>query len=272
MTAQLRIVPYTHHDDPTVTTSGASVVSGFEATNTQNTLRGRTLRSASTSGFVLKGTLPATRSATSLALFRHTAHGGDVQLELFSDAAWSSSVYDSTALSADCFTPDGTFDFGFPSGFTLARPTPYVHWFEETDFQSYEITFSSTPTAAYWEVCRVILGKAFEFRVNPDYGATIGWEDNTDSGRTMGGSQRTNNGEKWKTGVLDCNTIEEDERQAVIDIIERMGLANDGLLSLFGEDGTTMEAAYTFNFKFKNLGTLGRQIARLQKRFEIQEQ
>lgn len=272
MTAQLRLAPYNHHDDATLTTTGASVVSGFEATNTQNTLRGRVLRTAAATTFVLRGTLPAAREASALGIFRHTASGGTVQLELFSDAGWSSSVYDSTALAADCFTPDGTFDFGFPSGFPYARAAPYVHWFEPTTFQSYEITFDGSPAASYWEVCRVVLGKAFEFRTNPDYGATLAWQDNTDSNRTLGGSQRTNNGEKWKTAVLDCNTVYEDERQALIDIIEYMGLGRDGMLSLFGEDGTTLEAAYTLNFKFSNLGTLARQIANLTKRFEIQEQ
>jgi hypothetical protein len=269
--AQLRIVPYNHHDDATLTEVGTSLAD-FGPTNTQNTLRGRVLRTSSGAGYTLRGTLAATKSATCLALFRHTAWGGDIQVELFSDAAWTTSVYDSTALPAECFTPDANFDFGFPGGDPFTKEGAYVHWFAEESFRSYEITFSGTPTAGFWEVCRVYLGKAFEFAINPDYGAPLGYEDNTDSNRTLGGSQRTNHGEQWRTLQLELNSLRETEREPLLRMVRRLGKGRDFVISLFPEDGTTMEEAYTINAKLSAINPIVRQISRLQNRLSMQEQ
>lgn len=266
---QLRIVPHNLHDDATVTGTGTAVT-GFPVTYTQNTIRGRSLR-ISGSSFVIKGTLAGTRSASHLSLHRHTiAAGATVTLELFSDAAWTSSVYDSTALDIASFTDDSggsAFDFGLESAFTRSN-VPFVHWFTPTEFQSYEITLSSISSP---EVNRVFLGLGFEFQVNPDYGAPLSWSTNTDSNRTLGGSLRRNAGEQWRSLSLELNGIREAERQFLLDLMQRNGTSKDFVLSLFPEDETLMEAAYTLNATFTSLDAIGRQISRLTKRLVMQE-
>lgn len=265
MPAKLRIVHENLHDVAELSASPAAAAL-FEETNTQNSLRDRTFRSTGTASQVIKGVLPAADAASCLALFRHNAHGGQVQLELFSDAAWTDSVYDSGVLEANCFEPDGDFPL------TRLRPMPFVHWFEPEEFRSYAITFDGTPSGAFWEVSRVVLGLAWEAQINPDYGAPLGWGDNTESNRTLGGSHRTNRGAQWRTLQLELNQVRESDRDALIAITEAMGMGQDGLLSLFPEDGTTREGTYTLNFKFTSLDPLGRQISRLTKRLSIQEQ
>lgn len=264
---QLRIVPENLHDLATLTATGTSVA-GFDATNTQNTLRGRTLR-VSGSSFVIKGTLPATCSASHFSMFRHTLTTGQtVALELFSSASWTGSVYDSGALDADCFTDDSNdFDFGLGAAF-VRRNIPFAHWFNATEFQSYTATFAGVSSP---EIGRVFLGLAKEFTHNPDYGAPLGFQDNTDSGRTLGGSLRNNAGEQWAKLSLDLSCVLESERQFLLDFTDRNGTHKDFVLSLFPEDETLMEAAYTLNAKFTDLDPIGRQISRLTKRLTMQE-
>lgn len=264
---QLRIVPHNLHDDATVTGTGTAV-SGFPVTYTQNTIRGRSLRITGSS-YVIKGTLAGTRSASFVGLFRHTiAAGATVTLELFSDAAWTTSVYDSTALDIESFTDDSSaFDFGLGSSFSRDN-VPFVHWFAPTDFRSYEITLASISSP---EVNRAFLGLGFEFDVNPDYGAPLSWADNVDSNRTLGGSLRRNAGEQWRALQLELNGIREPERQLLMDLMQRNGTSKDLVLSLFPEDATLMEAAYTLNGVMSSLDPIGRQISRLTKRLAMQE-
>lgn len=264
---QLRIVPHNLHDDATVTGTGTAVA-GFPVTYTQNTIRGRSLH-ISGSSYVIKGTLAGTCSASHLSLYRHTiAAGGTVTLELFSDAAWTSSVYDSTALDIACFTDDSVaFDFGL-GAFYARTNVPFGHWFTPTAFQSYAITLAGISSP---EVNRVFLGLGFEFQINPDYGAPLSWVSNADTNRTLGGSLRRNAGEQWRSLTLELNGIREAERQFLMDMMQRHGTSKDFVLSLFPEDGTLMEAAYMLNAVLSSLDPIGRQIARLTKRLAIQE-
>lgn len=268
--ANFRIIPHNLHDDATLSETGTSVA-GFGPTNTQNTLRERVLRITGTD-YVLKGVLPATRSASGFGIFRHTLASGDtVQLQLYSDAAWTTEVYDSTALDSDCFTDDSSFDFGLGAGYaaTVRGSVPFVHWFPAVSFRSYEITFDEISSP---DICRVFLGLAWEPTYNPDYPAPLSLEDLTESNRTLGGSQRTNEGEKFRKFRLDFNSMVEADRQPMLDISQYNGLSRDFMASLFPEDGTMLEAAYTLNAKFSSLGPLGRQIARLTKTLDMQEQ
>jgi hypothetical protein len=263
-----RLIPHNLHDDATLSATGTSVA-GFGPANTQNTLREEVLRITGTD-YVLRGVLPGTRGASGLGIFRHTiAAGGTVQLELFSDAAWSSSVYDSGALDIECFTDDSPgFDFGLRAAFARSN-LPFVHYFPAVDFRSYEITFDDITSP---DICRVFLGEAWEASVNPDYDAPLSFDDLTEGNRTLGGSHRTNQGEQFAVWRVNFSFLQHDDRQFIVDFMRRNGLARDFMASLFPEDGTLLEATYTGNFKLRNLGPMGWQISRLTKSFEMQEQ
>lgn len=265
-----RLIPHNLHDDATLSETGTSVA-GFGPANTQKTLRERVLRITG-NDYVLKGVLPFACSASGFGLFRHTLPiTATVQLELFSDAAWSTPTYDSTALSVDCFTDDSSFDFGLGAGYAqlVRRFVPFVHWFEPATVRSFRVTFAGANSP---DICRVFLGLAWSPTYNPDYGAPLSIEDLTDSNRTLGGSQRTNEGEKYRKFRVDFSSLLEADRQPLLDIMEHNGLSRDFMVSLFPEDGTMLEAAYTLNAKFVSLGPLGRQISRLTKALDMQEQ
>lgn len=263
-----RLIPHNLHDDATLSETGTSVAN-FGPANTQNTLRERVLRITGDS-YVLKGTLAGTRSASGFGLFRHTLpDDATIDLELFSDAAWTSSVFSTGAQAAACFTDDSPgFDFGL--GATFARSyIPFVQWFTQQSFQSYTITLADAGSP---DICRVFLGLGWESSTNPDYDAPLSFEDQTDSNRTLGGSQRTNRGEQYAVWRCNFSVLQPDDRQAIVDIMRHNGIGKDFMASLFPEDGTLLEATYTGNYKFRNLGPLGLQIARLTKSFEMEEQ
>lgn len=269
-TANLRIVPYNLHDDATLTTTGATVATGFEAEHTQDSVRSSLVRTTSGSAFAIKGTLATSCKASAFGLFRHTAHGGTIRLRLFTDAAWSSSAYDSTALNADRFTTSATFGFGQSNTDYMKTNAPYSLFFTLTTFQSYQIDFGGTPTAGYWQACRAILGEHFEFAVNPSWGASIGFADNADRDRSRGGSLRTGGGEIWRTMQLDLAEIQESDRETVLDILEYLGTTRDCMTSLFPGDGTRLERDNTIWGKFANLNAIGRQVSYLTGRLQLE--
>lgn len=270
MAANLRLSPHNHHDDATLSEVGTSVAD-FGPMNTQSVLRDRTLR-GSAAGYTLRGVLDESRSASCLGIFRHALWGGTVQLLLYSDAAWSTEVYDSTALAAESFTPVMTFDFGFPGGAPWRNNMPFAHWMPgAVEFRSYEIVFDGTPSAGYFGAGRIFLGSHYEFSCNPDYGAPLSWDDNTDSDDTFGGSQRTNMGEQVRKWTIELNCLNENEFETMVAITEWCGMGRDFMISLFPDDDTTTGGLYTLNAKFTSLGDLGRQISRLTKRLTMRE-
>lgn len=269
----IRLVSHNLHDEATLSETGTSV-SGFGPANTQNTLRERVLRISGDS-YVLKGTLPSPFvdcTANAFYLVRHTLpDDATVQLETFSDAAWSTLTYDSTALPAACFTPDSGFDFGLGSAYNavIRGMVPYRHFYETAAVRSYQVTFTDAGSP---DICRVVLGAYWSPAHNPDYGAPLSIEDLTDSNRTLGGSQRTNEGEKYRKFRVDFSWLLEADRHPLLKIMEHNGLSRDFMISLFPEDGTMLEADHTINAKFVSLGPLGRQISRLTKALDMQEQ
>ncbi len=269
MTANLRIVPLNHHDAATLTNSIAPAT-GFLVTNTQNSTRSLVWKSPDGTAQNIKGTLAASRSATFFGMFLHSAAGGSVRLQLFSDAAWVTQVYDSTALAASNITSTDVYDWGNSSNDQFRSSGPYWLWFAATTFQSYTISFSGTPTAGYWQASRIWLGKAFEVGVNPDYGATLGFATLTDRNRSRGGSLRTNVGPTWRVMQMDLNALVEAERGTMVDIFQYLGTGRDFVLSLFPADGTRLERDNMVNAKFSALDAIGRQVNRLTNRLQVE--
>jgi len=268
--ANLRIVPYNDHDDATLTTSAAPAT-GYAVTETQNSTRGRTWRTTSNAGQSISGTLAASRTVSSFFMFLHTAHGGNVRLQLYSDAAWVTQVYDSTAVAAIPYTTDEAYVWSKGSADPFKTESPYWLYFTAIACQSYIITFSATPTATYWSASRLFLGKYFEAAVNPDYGLQLGYADITDRNRTQGGSLRTNVGAIWRTLSMDLNGINENERGTWMQIMRQAGTGRDVVASAFPGDGTSRERDHTINGKLVSLDALGRQVSRLTKRVQLEE-
>ena len=275
MTANLRLCYYNDHDDATLSVSGAGgSVTGFDPDNTQNTVRTSTLRSANAStNLVLSGLLPQTRTASFLMLPRHTLAGADVQLDLYSDAAWTTNVYSSGANAVTCYSASTGYVDSRGSRDPFAARAPYWLYFAETSYRSYKITFSGTPSAvSYYEVARIYLGRYLELSINPQYASDIlNWIDQSTRGRTQGGTLRGDLGALIRTWKFTLNDLTEDETMFLSDGFQNNGTVGEWAISMFPGDGTRIEALYTGAGTLSGLNAIGRQVSRLTSTLQFEE-
>lgn len=267
--ANFRVLPYNHHDFATLTNTVATA-SGFFVTDTQNYNRSKVWRAGSTADQSIKGTLPAAVAASGFMIFLHNCAGANVRLQLYSDAAWVTQVYDSTALPFNNVSADSSYDWGVSNTDPLRSRAPYFLWFAVTTFRSYTITFSTNVGGA-WQCARIWLGKYFESSFNPTFGAPLGVATNADKGRTRGGSVRANAGEKWRIFNCEFGVMRESDRAVWMDIMGYCGVNKDMVVSLFPTDGTRMERDYTINGVMSGLDPIGRQVSYLTKRMQFEE-
>jgi hypothetical protein len=185
--ANLRVCPYNLHDLATLTNS-VTTATGFYVTDTQNYDRSKVWRAGSTADQYIRGTLASSVTANFFAIFLHNCAGSNVRLRLYSDAAWTTGVYDSTALPFVNVTADSSYDWGIGNVDPLRSRAPYWIYFSGVSVRSYQIDFSTNVGGA-WQVGRIWLGKYFESAINPSWGAPLGYADNADRGRTRGGTR-----------------------------------------------------------------------------------
>ena len=281
-TANLRIVPRNFHDEATLTASEAAA--GFAIANTQATARDTVWRSTSTGTVTISGSFSRDRVVNFFGMFRHVNHGGQIRVQLYSDAAWTTQVDDTGTVainkvvgsSSDSAYAWGDDPYGDGQYDPLLTEAPYWFWFAvDRTIQSYKITLSSHAAtygySAYWQASRLWLGKYFEPAINPSYGATSGVADNSDRNRSRGGSLRTSLGARWRAVRMSLDSVAETEVPTWMDILAHCQLGRDVVASLFPGDGTRRERDNLICGKFAALDVLGRQINRLTKNLALEE-
>lgn len=262
-----RIIPWNIHDQATLASSG-SPGADFLPENSQNTIKGSVYRVVGATA-TLTGVLAADRSVTFFGLFKHLSSGGDVQVELFSDAGLSVSVFDSGPVTVDMASTD-VYDWGELDNDPLRGSKPFWIWFDdEYTIRSYRLTFNAPSVI---QASRIWLGKHFESFINPAWGALLGFGSDTTGSRSRGGSFRTNRGSRWKSATFDFEWIPEDDRSTWLDIMERCGLDYDVVVSLFPEDDSRMERDNVMNGKFTSIDPINRaSYAYLSKKIQLAE-
>ena len=270
-TDNLTIVPKNDADDAVLTVSSA--VTGFEAVNTQNTVRSRVWRSTSNAGQTFTGVWSASRTISHASLHAHLCHAGSWRLQLFSDAGATVQVLDATggATSATSYTASEPYVWSEGSNDPFRSNSPTWVWFAETLARSFKLTLSGTPAQAYWQIGRLWLGRGLRLAVNPAYGLQLTIVDNTDTDITRGGSARTNLGAYWRMLQFDLQGINDNEYATWMDIMTQAGRGRDVLASVFKGDGTRKEALHTIAGKFPSLDTIARQVSWLTKTVSIRE-
>jgi hypothetical protein len=279
--ANLKITPRNFHDEATLSVQIAPPT-GFSITNTQNTQRGRVWRSVDGTNQYWSGTyddaLP--RTASAFSLFRHRCRGGNVRLQLYSDAAWTTQVYDSTALPVSNISITEGLDWGInPYGEgnidPFATEAPYWLYFNETQHLSYRVTFSSNVSTygyAYWQICRVYLGLHYELPYTALYDFPINYVDRTDRNRSRGGSLRTNTGQDWKTMTLEIKRVPAADGPGWLDIMHYLKTGKDFVLDLYPGEDTRRRRDHFIDCKFSQLDPLLRfHPEYLSKRIQIEE-
>ncbi len=279
-----RVVPRNFYDEATLTVDVVEAA-GFEIVNTQNSIRSRVWRSSTNADVTISGTYAGgiSRTAEFFGMFLHQCHGGNIQLTLYSDAAWSSQVYDSGVLPViNLFATDGMdwgYDpFGIGSNDPFFESAPHWQWLMPSSpmpaMQSFKIELtdqSSDYGRSLWQASRFVLGPAFEMAKQPDFGASLGFVTQTDRNRSRGGTLRTNIGESWRTMEMSLHLMQESERAAWLDIFRYCGTGRDFVVSWFPNEGSRLERDYMMLCKFATLNAIGREVNRLTSRLQLEE-
>lgn len=267
----MRIVPKNDWDDATLTVSAAEE-DGFPVQNTQNTIRDKTWRTTSNSSQSVTGVWASAITLSHFSMWRHLNHAGSFRWQLYSDAAATAGLYDSAALSATCYSAAEPYTWSSGTNDPLKTKAPSWLWYSEIALvRAAKLTFSGTPSQAYWLASRIFCGRYMGLAVNPVYGLQLGQQTLTERGRSQGGSLRTNEGESFRTLNFDLNDINENELASWMDIREYAGTSKDVVASVFPGDGTRLEALNMICGRMMNLNDIGRQVSRLTMRVQIEE-
>ena len=251
------LIPKNDHEDATLISTSSPMVADFQAENTQNTIRDRVARFSATGTQNMAWLLPAARTCDSLMIFRHTAHGGDIQLDLYSDSGATALVWSSGPIPAIWYSDSDEYVWSTGSNDPFVSASPFRLYFDPVTFLSYRVTFSGTPTYfSYWQLSTLFLGRAYQFSQSAGFGFSMGVGDIADKNRSLGGSNRSNVSGTWRTALLDLLTMRLDERSTWLKVKEFCGTGRAFAWSLIPGDGTDLERDNMGLWKFTVLDPL----------------
>jgi len=242
--AKLRVCGVNHIDGTAVLQSGVGGVSGdvLPVANIKTTARDKVFRSQNfgLGQCVIQGHWGGDgRKASFAALFRHNLHGAKWQIILYSDANYTTQVYNSGAVDVYTCIALGSFEWGVdPLGTTLAdvyaTDAPAVLYFPAVSCGSFQIFIQQAGAAGpYAQITRAWLGNAFEATYNPEYGSGFGFASASVQTRTEGGSLRTRRAALWRVLELDLQWIVDSERPVWSDLVRGLDLGGDLFVSVY---------------------------------------
>jgi hypothetical protein len=276
----LRLATRNAFDAATLSLSTTSELAAFPLTAMKKTARDTVWRSSDIATQVVRGTWNGDGFVPGMfAMFRHNGTGGSIRVQLYSDAAWTSQVYDSgTVAIAPTFCAIDGFAWGTDLlGVLLTDPylteAPYVLYFTPVTCASFQITFSGDGSGwPYWQVTRMWLASYLEATYNPAFGVGLNPTDNSMRSRMLGGSLRSNIGERWRKLDFDLAWISETQRPTFQDAIARVGTGRDVVVSVFPGAGGRLERDYTLNGKLVSAEPITMpNFAYRSKKFSIEE-
>lgn len=258
-----RIVPVNAIDDATLAVTPAAV-STLPATNLQSNVRSNLWRSPNldpqTITFNWAGNVRRVShfslwpSAQASALI-----GATVRLELFSDLAMATGVYDQTwdffsftgaAWGVDAW---GVFRWGVADDDRTARLAPLSKWFSAVNASAGRITIANggAVDTPYFEARRIVLGEYQEAPYNALVGAAPQWKSNSEHQRTVGGSLRRLRRARWRELRFETVFSTDADRAKWSDIVQACDPGQEVVISLFPGD-----ADERFERDFTVLGSL----------------
>lgn len=257
-----RLVAFNFIDAEHVSDLAVSPVAAtnYPITNLQNDVSADTWRSTSLASQEITGSYGGNARRISVwGIFpgRGTACllGAQVRVQLYSDAARATQVYDSGTL--DVFTPTGvvwgTFPWGshpwsVEHGHHQVRLTPLVRWFTAVDVGSFKITITNggAVDTTYFEAGRFLLGDYVQAPFNAMLGAAPSWVTNSENRRTYGGTSRRNRRARWRSLRCEIALNTEATRAAWFALCYAADPGTEILFSLFqSDDGARLDHDFT---------------------------
>lgn len=246
-----RILPVNFFDQVTDLAVTPAAVSTMPVTNLQSNVRDRVWRSPNRDPQVFTGSYGGnSRQASAWGIFpgRGAASllGVQARLELFSDAAYVTRVYDSGVLDVFTWSGMGWGDFAWgahPWGVEVsdraARLAPLLKFFTATAHGSWRITVtdSGAMDTTYFEASRFWIADYVEAPYNMVHGAAPAWRSNSQHQRSIGGSLRRLSRTQWRELRGEFVFATEADRAAWFALCYAADPGNEIVLSLF-QDGT----------------------------------
>lgn len=240
-----RIVPVNAIDDATLSVSPAAVTT-LPVTNLQSNIRDRLWRSTSLASQVIEGNWAGNvRRLSHFSLWpsgqASSLIGANVRLQIYSDLAMSSSVYDQTWAF---FTPTGpgwgddpwgAFEWGVAYDDRTARLAPLSKWFTAVNASAFRLTISNggAVDTEYFEARRIVLGEYQQAPYNGLTGMAPQWRSNSEGQRTVGGSLRRLSRAKWRELRFDTVIQTDAERAQWSDIMHACDPSSEVVISIF---------------------------------------
>lgn len=237
-------IGYLNRADSATLTASPVVETTAPITYLQNDSRGYVMRSTGLTAQEIKGEWGGTAYAIGCCvLWRHNLITNDTwRIQLYSDVAWTTSVYDSGAV--DVYTDNifDNWDFAFSQKFFT----------EIAGVKSFKITLTSASNPdGFMEAGRLFLGPYTEAAYNPAYGAQIGYETSSTQSRSDGGSLLVNTKAAWRNMTFDMWINTEATRAAWLEIGRYVTNVKTVFVSVFPESSdTTLERDYSVMGKF----------------------
>lgn len=250
----MRIITSNVGDSGTITASPAAVAT-LPAINLQNATRAPLWRSTSVADQTLNLTWSSVQLLSAVALLRHNLTSAATwRIQVFSDAAWTTVVYDSGAVAA--YTPKSLGEIAW--GLDALGASVFTAWsyffsamyFTPVAGQSMSITLSDpTNPAGYMQASRLFAGAYFEPTFNADYGLSLTWKEDTVLTRTDGGTLRSDPKEPYRNMKFDLSMLQNGEDRKLVEIIRSSGKRKDIFISIFPGVGGAQERDYTMQAK-----------------------
>lgn len=229
--ANLRILAKNVADDATVSGLGNTAY-------LQDQRRGM-IATGAAAGDDLLLTWSANQAVNAVALVRHNfTDAATWRIYLYSDAAWTTNIYDSTALDAI----NGSI---LPAPFSLTEAqfagmkTSVLYFTEQTTVRSAKITLTDAANPdSELRASRLIMGKYFETTYNPPHGgASLTPGTMTTQDRGDGGSLLSDLRAAYRTLALNLGFLPDADYDDIAAIVQYLGKHRDCFVDLYpGED------------------------------------
>lgn len=242
-----RIVPVNDFDDATITVT-PSAVSTLPITSLQSNLRDRVWRSPNLDSQTIIGNWGGNvRRVSHFSLWPSAQSssliGAVVRLQVYSDLAMATSVYDQ---SWDFFTftgepwgddPWGAFRWGVADDDRTARLAPLSKWFTAVNASAFRITITNggAVDTPYFDARRIWLGEYQQAPTNAEYGIAPLWASSSEQERAISTLRRQRRG-RWRELPFDAVVQTEADRAKWSDIVYACDPANEVVVAIFPAD------------------------------------
>jgi hypothetical protein len=252
----LRIVHNNIADTATVTAS--TTAGSYAATNLQTDLKSQFHRSTGTTvTYTLSWATNQTVQCVALPCTNLTATA-TIQVQLYSDQAATTLISGTDTGSVLAAASTQIAQFSNPNGnlFAYGAVTKTVHWYSTSynTVRAVKITLTDTNNpVGYVDCARIVCGSFWQPTYNASReGLVVSVTDTTTTTRNDAGDLISEQGFVYDQVQLNLDLLTDADRDTLLGIIRRRGVAQNVLLSVFPDNRTSTEFAYLVYGKRSN--------------------